>query len=165
MQNCKLTEFFYYGYWCIISIFATYLFVCIKDHTINLLIVFLLSILSAILSLLHSMFLFAICVINPIDDAKNKKFERDRLECRRYFINEVSIKTLSLRIAWITLINIIILHIAGILFWVSMIRNFSWNLFGYIIFYIVYIMIYKKYLIITLNVTKWTDKELGKKEY
>ena len=117
------------------------------------------------MSLLHSMFLFTICVINPINDAKDKKFERDRLECRRYFINEISIETLSLRIAWITLVNIIILHIAGILFWVSMIRNFSWNLVGYIIFYIAYIMIYKKYLIITLNVTKWTDKELGKKEY
>lgn len=165
MQNRKLTEFFYYGYWCTISIFATYLFTCIKYRTFKLSIIILLSILSTLISLLHSIFLFTICVIDPIDDIKDKRFEIDRLECRRYFINKISIETLSLRIAWITLVNIIILHIAGILFWVNMIRNFSWTVVGYIIFYIVYIMIFKKYLYITLNVTKWTDKKLGKKEY
>lgn len=162
MRNRRLTESFYYGYWLIVSIFATYLFTCIKIHTINLLIVFLLSILSAILSLLHSMFLFGICVIEgPLVD--NKNFEIDRQESKRYFICEISIETLSIRIAWITIVNIIVLHIAGILFWVNMIRNFSWTIVGHIIFYIVYIMIFKKYLIYTINVTKWTDKELGRR--
>lgn len=161
MRNRRLTESFYYGYWLIVSIFAIYLFSCIKYHTINLLIVILLSISSTILSLLHSLFLFGICVIEePLVD-NNNNFEIDRQESKRYFINEISIETLSLRIAWITLINIIILHIAGILFWVNMIRNFSWTMVGYIVFYVVYIMLFKKYLRFTLEVTKWTDKKLG----
>lgn len=161
MRNRRLTESFYYGYWLIVSIFAIYLFSCIKYHTINLLIVILLSISSTILSLLHSLFLFGICVIEePLVD-NNNNFEIDRQESKRYFINEISIETLSLRIAWITLINIIILHIAGILFWVNMIRNFNWTMVGYIVFYVVYIMLFKKYLRFTLEVTKWTDKKIG----
>ena len=160
MQNRKLSNTFFYTYWVVVSIFAMYLIACTRLHTINALSVIVISIFSLIPAILYSMFLFAICVVDS-DKYEDTTFEKDRQECRLYFIRELGIKTLAFRVSWMTLVNIVILSITGIVFWIHCIKNFNiWAIF-YIILYIIYIELYKKYSIVTLKVFNWTDEFLG----
>lgn len=164
MSFLRITNKMHKLYYILFTIFAAFIvidMVC-ENVYINVLATMPIALFLILTAYRYSQFLHVI-VDDKVGNNLPENLNNDRIYCKNYFINTLTLNELTCRLIEIFASSTIVLIISGILLYSTFIRNgFKWIYLLAIAEYIVYVLLFKYFMIHMSFTCEWiTNNDRG----
>lgn len=164
MSFLRITNKMYKLYCILFTIFTVFIIIDImcKNVYINILTIMPIALFLILTAYRYSQFIHVI-VDDDIGNNLPESLSNDRIYCKNYFINTLTLDELSRRLIEVFVSSTIVLIVSGILLYSTFIHNgFKWIYLLAIAEYIAYVLLFKYFMIHMSLVCEWiTNNDRG----